>query len=220
MPAVNPEESAESLFEKGKRFYLNTSERQQDPDMAVACFERSAALGYPPAQRLIGVLNLSGDIIAQNYAEAFKWLTLAAEKGDQLACFYLAQMYALGQGIAKDWAKAHFLLNRPGVSSIPEALELKRRLKEEIVRLYPNLAAALREDDKIWRLRLTRRQQRFIPAFLDCGRSQEGGSEFDTWLALNMGRIGAEEAYKTLKQLMDQYYADMIRRSPAEAAAT
>jgi hypothetical protein len=183
--------------------------------MAKNCFEKSAAMGHPPAQRLLGILYLEGEKHQKNYEQARQWLTLASDRGDQLATYYLAQIYAKGLGIPKDWSKAYGLLSLQGMSSIPEAIELKRKLKSELIRVYPNLSSALEgEEDKV-RRGLTRRQHRFIPNFFDPVRNEDDYLEFETWLALNLGKISAKEAFEELAGQMREYYRSMTKLYPA-----
>ncbi|MDR1297149.1 MAG: sel1 repeat family protein [Deltaproteobacteria bacterium] len=216
MSSDDQPQSARSLFETGKRFYLATSGRQRDPAMALDYLERSAGLGYSPAQRLLGVVYLEGEMTPRNLPLALKWLTAAAGQGDQLARFNLAQMYALGRGVAKDWGRAHALLNGPGMGAVPEALELKRRLKEELARPYPNLSAALESDERGYRAGLSHRQKRYIPNFLDPGRGDDG-AEFETWLGLNLGRLTAAQARDKLRLDLAEYYRRMVELHPAAA---
>lgn len=46
-----------------------------------------------------------------DYEKALKWYNLAADKGHPLAGNYLAYMYAKGEGVEKDYQKAHRLLD-------------------------------------------------------------------------------------------------------------
>jgi hypothetical protein len=209
-------ESAISLFETGKRFYVSTE--TADHEMARECFEKAAGLGYAPAQRLLGIMYLDGKDAPLNYELAREWLTLAADRGDPLATFKLAQIYAYAMGVEKDWSKAYGLLTLQGMEAIPEALELKTRLKSEIVRHYPNLIAALeKEEDKV-RRSLTRDQHRFIPNFFGPARSENDFLEFSIWLALNLGRVSAQQAFSELSNQMNSYYRNMTKVYPTVTA--
>lgn len=48
----------------------------------------------------------TGDFAPQNYSEAVKWFTLAAEQGHRSAANYLVDCYIHGQGVEKDSAEA------------------------------------------------------------------------------------------------------------------
>ncbi|MDR2387173.1 MAG: sel1 repeat family protein [Deltaproteobacteria bacterium] len=205
-------ETAQSIFETGKRFYLSMD--LPDLEMARDCFERSAQMGYAPAQRLLGVMYLEGTGIPKNLEQARKWLTMASDRGDPMASFRLAQIYATGLGLEKDWSKAYALLSRQGMGGIPEAMELKRRLKTEIIRLYPNLSTALEKEENLVRRSLSHRQHRFIPNFFGPVRSEDDYLEFETWLSLNLGRISAQEAFGKLIDYMRDYYRNMTKLYP------
>ncbi|MDR2367562.1 MAG: sel1 repeat family protein [Deltaproteobacteria bacterium] len=208
----NPGESAQSIFETGKRFYV--SPETADLEMARDCFEKAAGLGYPPAQRLLGIMYLEGSGVQKNLKLARQWLTLASDRGDSLASFRLAQIYATGLGVEKDWSKAYGLLSSQNMADIPEAMDLKGRLKSEIIRLYPNLATALENEENKVRRALTRRQHRFIPNFFGPVRSEDDYLEFETWLSLNLGRISAQEAFGKLIGHMRDYYRSMTKLYP------
>lgn len=69
---------------------------------------------YPPGwktwhanvEALLGDMYLKGDGIEQNYDEALRYLSLAAEVGNTVAQANLAYMYAKGIGVTQDYNKA------------------------------------------------------------------------------------------------------------------
>lgn len=65
-----------------------------------------ASWGDAKAQHNLGALFLEGLEVEQNYAEALKWHTMAAEQGMALAQHDLATMYLEGLGVAEDPEKA------------------------------------------------------------------------------------------------------------------
>ena len=93
-------------------------------------------------------------------------------------------------------------------------MELKRRLKSEIIRLYPNLSTALENEENKVRRSLTHRQHRFIPNFFGPVRNQDDFFEFETWLSLNLWRISAQEAFGKLMDHMQDYYRSMTKLYP------
>jgi hypothetical protein len=119
--------------------------------------------------------------------------------------------------VPKDWSKAYDLLAKPGVSSLPEAMELRRRLRSELAALYPSLSQALSGREALYRASLDRAQGRRILPFLDPGSDAGGREQFETWLGLNLGRVTAEEALAKLSSLMDSYYRDQAAPSPGKA---
>ncbi|MBF0184837.1 MAG: sel1 repeat family protein [Magnetococcales bacterium] len=65
-----------------------------------------ASWGDAKAQHNLGALFLEGVEIQQNYAEAFKWHSLAAAQGMALAQHDLATLYLEGLGVEEDPAQA------------------------------------------------------------------------------------------------------------------
>jgi hypothetical protein len=207
---TQPEETAESLFETGKKFYLRGLDGDPDPLLAIDFIERSARMGFSPAQRLLGLIYQQGELVPADFPLARHWLTSAAAQGDTQAAFALALMYAKGQGVEKNWSMAHRILCRRDLLALPEALELKRRLKDELIRLYPDITQELEKLERPLRLGLNRRQARFIPRFLDINRSDNDHEEFATWLSLNLGRLTANQAFAKLSTHMKDYYRSML----------
>jgi TPR repeat protein len=210
MTGASSPPTAESLFESGKRFLLASRNRSADAELAVRYFEQAADLGFAPAQRLLGVCYLQGHAVTRNYRQARRWLTLAAEQNDPSAAYNLALMHAQGLGAEKNWSLAHGLLSRPELGGLPEAVELKRRLKEELIKLHPKLVAALELDDQLARAALTPLLQRRIQPFLSEARTDDDHDEFEIWLNLNLGRLSLNQAYADLGRRLHAYYRRML----------
>ncbi len=64
-------------------------------------FRKSAEQGYADAQVDLG------KYAAKDNAEATKWFRMAAEQGNEYGQFFLAKMYANGQGAPQDLVQAH-----------------------------------------------------------------------------------------------------------------
>jgi TPR repeat protein len=77
----------------------------------VRLFLSLAELGYSGAQFELGFLYRRGEGVRQDYAEAAKWLQLAANQGNVLAQSNLAFMYRDGEGVPQDLVKAHMWFN-------------------------------------------------------------------------------------------------------------
>ncbi|MDR2140875.1 MAG: sel1 repeat family protein [Deltaproteobacteria bacterium] len=199
-------ESPEELFETGKKFYFSGRDSANDPQVALAYFEKAAQLGFPPAQRLLGFCFLEGQIVERDLERARHWLELASRGGDPQAAFALAKLCALGQGTPKDWGRAYRLLNQPLVANLPEALALMIRLKEELRNLYPALIEELKREENILRRDLPLRRQRFIQPFLSPGRAELNLEEFELWLALNLGRATPANTLLALRKCLTKYY--------------
>ncbi|MDR1870835.1 MAG: sel1 repeat family protein [Deltaproteobacteria bacterium] len=203
---TRPIDNPEALFEEGKKFYFSGRDSANDPLMALSYFERAANLDFAPAQRLLGVCLLEGQITPRNIPQALYWLERADKRGDPQATFSLARMYAQGLGVAKDWSKAYRLLHKPGAVGLPEAKALAIRLKEELWSLYPNLLAAISQTETEIRSGLNLRNQRFVQSFLTPGRVALDLEEFDILLALNLGQITPENALTALRKCLTHYY--------------
>jgi uncharacterized protein len=79
-----------------------------DLKAAFALWTHAAERGYAPAQARLGdILDKSEDD-----EDAVKWYRLAADQGNAAGLFGLGQMYAKGEGVARDWARAYELVLR------------------------------------------------------------------------------------------------------------
>lgn len=72
----------------------------------VATLATFAEWGDAKAQHNLGAMYLEGQELAQDYAEALKWHTMAAEQGFSLAQHDLATMYLEGLGVPPDLVAA------------------------------------------------------------------------------------------------------------------
>ena len=90
-------ESIEDTMAKGEKAF-----ERSDIVSAIAYYRKAAEAGHVPAQtRLAYLLN-----VAEQNEEALEWYRKAAAAGDAEAEFYLAGMYAEGDGTAQDPAEA------------------------------------------------------------------------------------------------------------------
>ncbi|MDR1040162.1 MAG: sel1 repeat family protein [Deltaproteobacteria bacterium] len=210
----NITETPESIFERAKRFYFPNQGADPDPELALALFRKSAGMGYAPAQRLLGICLLEGNLCARDLDQARFWLTEAASHNDPQAAMTLALLYAQGQGTPKRWDLSWCLLSRPEVETLPEARELKMKLKSELVSLYPAISDAVSKAEQVRRTMLTRHQARFIAPFWPVGRLEGNQPEYFALLKLNLGQITAEAAYSVIAEGMESYYAEMTKTCP------
>jgi uncharacterized protein len=61
---------------------------------------------YERAQAELGRIYYDGGYVMQDYAEAVRWFSLAADRGDAESLFYLGVMYSEGKGLEQDYVKA------------------------------------------------------------------------------------------------------------------
>ncbi len=82
-----------AMFEVA-RHYTDGIDVNKDLTEAARWYEKSAALGFAPAQYLIGNFNEKGIGVDQNNQNAASWYTMAAENGNVVAMHNLAVMHA------------------------------------------------------------------------------------------------------------------------------
>lgn len=73
------------------------------------------------AQYAFAMLNYNGQGVAQNFQQAFYWLSKVADKGKAPAQFYLGVMYYNGQGVEKSYKQALSWYTKAAEQGIPLA---------------------------------------------------------------------------------------------------
>jgi putative methionine-R-sulfoxide reductase with GAF domain len=74
----------------------------------LAALQRLAAAGDPAAQFDIGMRYSTGDQVPQDYGQAVRWFSLAAERGNVAAQAMLGDCYWAGRGVPADPTRAYF----------------------------------------------------------------------------------------------------------------
>jgi hypothetical protein len=74
----------------------------------------------------------AGKDVAQDYKEAVKWYTKAAEQGDATAQFNLGVMYVNGQGVKKDYKEAVKWFTKAAQRGDPEIVNKASRMCKEL----------------------------------------------------------------------------------------
>jgi hypothetical protein len=82
---------------------------------------KAAQGGYAQAQLIVGTYYLQGQGVAQNDAEALKWLRLAAEQDHALAQFAVAGFYLRGKVVTNDIAEARKWYTRAAEQGLDHA---------------------------------------------------------------------------------------------------
>lgn len=214
--AESNQESPEMMFELGKRFYLPSS-GVADPLLAMYYFQKSAEAGFVPAQRVLGTTYLEGRLTAPDYDKARYWLTLAARQSDGQAAYSLALMYVKGQGLPQDWALAYKLLDMECARHLPDARQLKNRLKTELARNFPEVKKKLEALEKQRRSSYPGNRQRFIQPWDTPGRPQLEKEEFEIWLAMHQKTLSPEQGQAEFSTLMSRYYDEQEELHPPRA---
>lgn len=102
---------AQAQADLGLKYYHGRGVPQVH-SQAVAWSRKAANQGDVRAQGRLGLIFYDGALgVPQNYGEAVKWFRMAAHQGDTQAQRSLGKMYAKGQGVPKDFIKAHAWLN-------------------------------------------------------------------------------------------------------------
>lgn len=77
-----------------------------DSENGLKMYEKSAKMGYAPAQKQMGHIYLTGQTVEPDTLKAVSWYKLAASQNQTDAMFLLGKLYGNGRGIDKDVDKA------------------------------------------------------------------------------------------------------------------
>lgn len=91
------------------------------PPGAIDELKRRAAAGDADAEQMLGMAYYYGQIVAQDYQQAFAWALKAATQGNTEASFNVAYMYLNGQGTKKDPAAGFQLYLKLANRGLPNA---------------------------------------------------------------------------------------------------
>ena len=122
--------SAPRLFEKGMNALTGVGISQNDLD-ATDYFRRSADLGYPAAQVMMGYFYDTGFKLSQNSGDAADWYKKAGKTDDRLAEWLLGRLYYTGSGIPRDLAAAETWLQKAANQNDPYGQYLLGMVKLE-----------------------------------------------------------------------------------------
>lgn len=92
--------------------------RQGDVRGAMASLRKAADAGHARAQVLLGSILDA----AEQDAEAARYLAMASAQGDPEGSYLLAALYATGEGVPQDLAKARALLERSAATGHRESI--------------------------------------------------------------------------------------------------
>ncbi len=85
-------------------------------------FLEKAIKGSADAQYQLGLLYLNGRGTLQDFSEAAKWLTLAAEQNHSLAQYELGLLYQVGQGVELNVEKSYIWFNIAAAAGVEQAI--------------------------------------------------------------------------------------------------
>ena len=104
----DPETRFASMFEVAE----SLAEVEQNYEEAFKWYKMSAEGGYAPAQNVVGLYLLKGDVVTRNAGAAIKWLKKAADQHYPEAQYHLASLYERGYGVQKSSNEALKLYKR------------------------------------------------------------------------------------------------------------
>jgi hypothetical protein len=88
------------------QLYLNPHRKLYNPELAITLLRDTARRGVVEAERELGHHYRTGDVVAQDFAEAFHWFKEAASKGDIESQKALGELYRFGYGIPQNFRLA------------------------------------------------------------------------------------------------------------------
>jgi len=103
--------NAPQLYEKGINSLLGVGLSRNDLN-AVDYFRRSAELGYPQAQVVLGYFYDTGSVVSQDSQQAADWYKKAGRQDNRLADWLLGRLYYTGNGIPRDLSAAESWLQK------------------------------------------------------------------------------------------------------------
>jgi TPR repeat protein len=103
---LEDEKSADEIFDIALKYYLGTSDLQQNDCKAFELFIKARLKGCMAAITYIGMCHLYGHGVTQDKRFAVKVFTEGHQKGRVTSTVHLARCYAKGEGVVKDERKA------------------------------------------------------------------------------------------------------------------
>ena len=114
-----------------------------EPDETIASLRAAAEQGDAQTQYRLGIIYETGQDVAQDHAEAARWLHMAAERGNAPAQNSLGGMYTVGLGVTRDHAEAYAWLSTAAAQGQSRAEEVRPSLLEEMTPSQIERAEAL-----------------------------------------------------------------------------
>lgn len=142
---------ADALFNLGQAYKLGRGVAK-DSKIAQSYYRRAAEKGHAPAATNLGIL------IAQNgnKSEAARWWRLAALRGEVRAQYMLGVMFFNGDGVARNVALAHALMQSAARAGFDQA-------KSALERMTPLITADVRKTSDELSARLAVGEENIIP---------------------------------------------------------
>jgi len=122
--------NAHQLYEKGMNSLMGVGISRNDLN-ALDYLRRSAELGYPQAQVVVGYLYDTGSVVTQDSGQAADWYRKAAKQDDRLADWLLVRLYYTGNGVPRDLNAAETWLQRAANQGDPFGQQLLGSIRLE-----------------------------------------------------------------------------------------
>ncbi len=143
----NPTEEDIFLFTEAMQFLIEKDKNPGDMmylggfyyeirkfDLALKYYEMAATMSYTPAYECLGYIWYYGRTGETDYKKAFEYFSKAAEKGDIIAKYKIADMYKNGYYVEKDQGKYEEIITR-----------LYEQIKDEVKKGYISVDMPLPE---------------------------------------------------------------------------
>jgi TPR repeat protein len=122
--------NAPQLYEKGMNSLMGIGISRNDLN-AVDYLRRSAELGYPQAQVVVGYFYDTGSVVTQDPGQAADWYKKAAKQDDRLADWLVGRLYYTGSGVPRDLNAAETWLQRAANQGDPFGQQLLGSIRLE-----------------------------------------------------------------------------------------
>jgi TPR repeat protein len=122
--------NAPQLYEKGMNSLMGIGISRNDLN-ALDYLRRSAELGYPQAQVVVGYFYDTGSVVTQDPGQAVDWYRKAAKQDDRLADWLLGRLYYTGNGVPRDLNAAETWLQRAANQGDPFGQQLLGSIRLE-----------------------------------------------------------------------------------------
>ncbi len=122
--------NAPQLYEKGMNSLIGVGISRNDVN-ALDYLHRSAELGYPQAQVVLGYFYDTGSVVTQDPSQAADWYKKAAKQDDRLADWLLGRLFFTGNGVPRDLNTAETWLQRAANQGDPFGQQLLGSIRLE-----------------------------------------------------------------------------------------
>lgn len=122
--------NAPRMYEQAMNALTGVGPLRNEPQ-ALDLFRRSAELGYPLAQTVMGYFADTGTLTPRDAAQAAEWYKKAAQQGDRVGQWLLGRLFFAGNGLPRDLNQAAPWLQKAAVQGDPFAQYLLGQIKLE-----------------------------------------------------------------------------------------